>query len=71
LRRIVLAVWVVEELPWGRPFRTAVFQAVPARFDRRRLFLPSLPFIVVYRVLHHAVEIVDVIHRAQPWPPSV
>ena len=36
----------------------------------RELVLPSLPFIVVYRVLEHVVEIVDIIHGAQRWPPE-
>jgi toxin ParE1/3/4 len=38
----------------------------------RELPLPPLPFIVVYRVLEHAetVEIVNVIHGAQRWPPE-
>ncbi len=37
----------------------------------RELALPPLPFIVVYRVLEHknAVEIVNIIHGAQRWPP--
>ena len=37
----------------------------------RELPLPPLPFIVVYRVLEQAdvVEIVNVIHGAQAWPP--
>jgi toxin ParE1/3/4 len=37
----------------------------------RELPLPPLPYIVVYRVLEHAdaVEIVNVIHGAQRWPP--
>jgi len=37
----------------------------------RELPLPPLPFIVVYRVLESAgvVEIVNVIHGAQLWPP--
>jgi toxin ParE1/3/4 len=37
----------------------------------RELALPPLPFIVVYRVLerHGVVEIVNVIHGAQRWPP--
>jgi len=34
----------------------------------RELPLPSLPFIVVYRVLDHAVEIANIIHGAQRWP---
>ena len=38
----------------------------------RELPLPSLPFIVIYRVLDraNAVEIVNIIHGAQRWPPS-
>jgi len=38
----------------------------------RELPLSPLPFIVVYRVLEHAdvVEIVNVIHGAQRWPPE-
>jgi addiction module RelE/StbE family toxin len=36
----------------------------------RELPLPSLPFLVVYRVLEHAVEIANVIHGAQRWPPT-
>ena len=37
----------------------------------RELLLPPLPFIVIYRVLEHAdaIEIVNVIHGAQRWPP--
>jgi toxin ParE1/3/4 len=38
----------------------------------RELPLPPLPFIVVYRVREHAdvVEIVNLIHGAQRWPPD-
>jgi toxin ParE1/3/4 len=38
----------------------------------RELPLPPLPFIVVYRVLEHAdaLEIVNLIHGAQRWPPA-
>jgi toxin ParE1/3/4 len=36
----------------------------------RELPLPSLPFIVVYRVQEEAVEIASVIHGAQRWPPQ-
>jgi plasmid stabilization system protein ParE len=36
----------------------------------RDLPIPSLPFVVVYRVLEHAVEIANVIHGAQRWPPK-
>jgi toxin ParE1/3/4 len=36
----------------------------------RELPVPSLPFIVVYRVIQDAVEIAGVIHGAQRWPPQ-
>jgi addiction module RelE/StbE family toxin len=36
----------------------------------RELPVPSLPFIVVYRVIRDAVEIAAVIHGAQRWPPQ-
>ncbi len=41
-------------------------------YGTRELPLPPLPFIVVYRVLEHAetIEIANVIHGAQRWPPS-
>jgi toxin ParE1/3/4 len=34
----------------------------------RELPLPPLPFIVVYRILVHAVEIANIIHGAKRWP---
>lgn len=36
--------------------------------DTRELPLPPLPFIIVYRLLPEAVEIVNIIHGAQRWP---
>jgi toxin ParE1/3/4 len=36
----------------------------------RELPVPSLPFLVIYRVTQDAVEIADVIHGAQRWPPE-
>ena len=36
----------------------------------RELPVPSLPFIVVYRVIQDTVEIAGVIHGAQRWPPQ-
>ena len=36
----------------------------------RELVLPSLPFVIVYRVLEDTVEIAAVIHGAQQWPPE-
>ena len=35
----------------------------------RELPLSPLPFVVVYRVTHDAVEIANVVHGAQRWPP--
>jgi addiction module RelE/StbE family toxin len=36
----------------------------------RELPIPSLPFLVVYRVAEDTVEIAGVIHGAQRWPPE-
>ena len=36
----------------------------------RELPLPPLPFLVVYRILTDIVEIANVIHGAQRWPPE-
>lgn len=38
--------------------------------NTRELPVPSLPFIVVYRVIQDAVEIAGVVHGAQRWPPQ-
>jgi plasmid stabilization system protein ParE len=35
---------------------------------RRELVLPSLPYIAVYRVTPHGVEISRIFHGAQNWP---
>jgi len=32
--------------------------------------LPPLPFVVVYRIRRDIVEIANVIHGAQKWPPK-
>jgi addiction module RelE/StbE family toxin len=48
------------------------YQGRPGRVSgTRELSLPPLPFILVYRVADHAdaVEIVNVIHGAERWPP--
>lgn len=40
-----------------------------SRIDgRRELVFPPLPYIVVYQVTEHAVEISRVFHGAQDWP---
>jgi toxin ParE1/3/4 len=36
----------------------------------RELPLPPLPCVVVYRLVKDIVEIVNVIHGAQKWPPE-
>ncbi len=36
----------------------------------RELPLPPLPFVVVYRVLDDIVEVANVVHGAQRWPPE-
>ena len=35
---------------------------------RRELVFPSLPYIAVYQVKEHAVEISRIYHGAQDWP---
>jgi plasmid stabilization system protein ParE len=35
---------------------------------RRELVFPPLPYIVVYRLTTHAVEISHIFHAAQDWP---
>jgi len=36
----------------------------------RELPLPPLPFVVVYRIRKDIVEIANVIHGTQKWPPK-
>jgi toxin ParE1/3/4 len=38
----------------------------------RELVLPPLPFIVIYRVdqIRNVIEVLNVVHGAQDWPPS-
>jgi toxin ParE1/3/4 len=36
----------------------------------RELPLPPLPFVLVYRVFTNILEIANVIHGAQRWPPK-
>ena len=52
--------------------RTFPYSGRIGRVDgTRELPLPPLPFIVVYRVLEQAdaVEVVNIIHGSQRWPP--
>src|ERR1700686_4897847 len=53
--------------------KTLPYRGRPGRIEgTRELSLPSSPFILIYRVLEraNAVEIVNIIHGAQRWPPS-
>jgi toxin ParE1/3/4 len=36
----------------------------------RELAVPSLPFLVIYRVRQEAIEVAGIIHGAQRWPPE-
>ena len=36
----------------------------------RELPLPPLPFVLVYRIRKNIVEIANVIHGGQKWPPK-
>jgi plasmid stabilization system protein ParE len=36
--------------------------------ERRELAFPPLPYIAVYQVKEHAVEISRIFHGAQDWP---
>jgi toxin ParE1/3/4 len=35
---------------------------------RRELVFPSLPYIAVYQIKEHAIEISRIYHSAQDWP---
>ncbi len=39
-------------------------------YGTRELPVPSLPFLVVYRVTQEAIEVAGIIHGAQRWPPE-
>jgi toxin ParE1/3/4 len=59
-RAIFESVTSLESFPdRGRPGRVN---------GTRELVLPSLPFIVVYRIKRHAIEIARVLHGSQRWP---
>lgn len=60
LDRIDAAVGRLAEHPRsGRPGRLA---------DTRELVIPSLPYIVVYRIRDGRVYILSVFHAARKWP---
>jgi plasmid stabilization system protein ParE len=33
-----------------------------------QLVIAPLPYIIVYRVLQHGVEIIRIVHASQDWP---
>jgi toxin ParE1/3/4 len=43
----------------GRPGR---------RVNTRELVFPGLPFLAIYRIREHVIEILRVLHGAQNWP---
>ena len=51
----------------GRPGRVEGTRELPWRRFLSYALAP-LPFIVVYRVLEHGVEISNILHGAQRWP---
>jgi toxin ParE1/3/4 len=36
----------------------------------RELVVPRTPYLVIYRILPDAVELLRIIHGAQDWPPK-
>ncbi len=36
----------------------------------RELILPSIPYVIVYRVLEDAVSVVRLLHTARNWPST-
>ena len=56
----------------GRARSRSVYRAAWPGGGDARVPLPPLPFIIVYRILEQAdaIEIVNVIHGAQRWPPA-
>ena len=38
--------------------------------DTRELAIPTLPYLLVYRVRRDAIEILRVLHGARQWPPT-
>jgi len=64
-RRVAKAIYYgcarLKQFPYlGRPSNR-----VP---DWRELVFPPLPYIVVYQVGEHAIEISRIFHGAQDWP---
>lgn len=37
----------------------------------REIVIPGLPYIIIYRVQHDAIEILRVFHAARKWPEKI
>lgn len=62
IERIFSAVELLEATPeLGRKGRIA---------STRELMLKPLPFLLAYRVRHHRIEILALLHGARKWPIS-
>lgn len=49
--------------------RTMPYRGRPGRLEStRELVIPSLPYIVVYRISPEHLLILDIVHGAQKWP---
>jgi|SRR5262245_16297782 len=63
VKKILYAVNMLSEQPgMGRPGRIA---------NTRELIVSRTPYIVPYRVKHHAIEILRVFHCAMQWPEDL
>ena len=59
-RRIFEGIATLESFPRsGRSGRV---------LNTRELVLTPLPFVVIYRIKHNAVEIARILHTSQRWP---
>jgi len=61
-RRILKTAWRVGQMPYsGRIGRAE---------GTREAVVPKSPYIVVYQISAHAIEIIGIWHAARPWPES-
>jgi len=64
-RRVVKAIYDAADSLTSYPYRGRLGRVE----GTRELPLPPLPFVVVYRITQDVVEIANVVHGAQRWPP--
>ena len=64
-RRIVKAIYDAAAALTSYPYRGRLGRVE----DTRELPLPPLPFVLVYRIAKDVIEIANVVHGAQKWPP--